>query len=183
LVDRFTNEITKPIIVRPGLGGHSYEYKKAVKSRQLKKKQLIFFSELFRINPGASFKPVTLINTLKHNLDKMIALGKVLRKRPTDAEQLLWKQLRLKQLEGLKFRRQQPIDNYIVDFFCPRLNLAIEIDGATHGEKIGYDENRQKNLEKLGLKFLRYSERQIRENLWAVIEDIEQWIKNNQEEE
>jgi hypothetical protein len=74
LVDRFTNEITKPIIVRPGLGGHSYEYKKAVKSRQLKKKQLIFFSELFRINPGASFKPVTLINTLKHNLDKMITI-------------------------------------------------------------------------------------------------------------
>jgi very-short-patch-repair endonuclease len=48
-----------------------------------------------------------------HNLDKMIALGKILRKRPTEAEQLLWKQLRLKQIEGFKFRRQQPIDKYL----------------------------------------------------------------------
>lgn len=114
---------------------------------------------------------------------KLKQLAKELRKNSTLGEVMLWKKLKGKQVLGHDFRRQKPIDNYIVDFFCPRLNLAIEIDGATHGEKIGYDENRQKNLEKLGLKFLRYSERQIRENLWAVIEDIEQWIKNNQEEE
>ncbi|HEC98967.1 MAG TPA: DUF559 domain-containing protein [Proteobacteria bacterium] len=51
-------------------------------------------------------------------MKKLTELGKILRKRPTDAEQLLWRHLRMKQMEGLKFRRQQPVDKYIVDFVC-----------------------------------------------------------------
>ena len=84
------------------------------------------------------------------------------------------------------FGRQKPIDNYIVDFFCQKLNLAIEIDGVTHGDKEKYDEERQKKLEDIGIKFLRFTESQIRGNLWAVLEVIEEWIKkneNNKEEE
>ncbi len=57
---------------------------------------------------------------------------KELRKRSTDAEKLLWKYLRSEQLEGLKFRRQQPIDNYIADFVCLKKRIIIEVDGGQH---------------------------------------------------
>ena len=80
---------------------------------------------------------------------------------------------------GYDFGRQKPIDNYIVDFFCLKLKLAIEIDGVTHGDKEKYDEIRQKRLESLGIKFLRFTEADIRGNLWEVLEIIKQWIGKN----
>jgi len=70
-----------------------------------------------------------------YSLNELTNLGKVFRKRLTNAEQLLWKHLRLmrlKQMEGLKFRRQQPIDNYIVDFVCFENRIVIEVDGGQH---------------------------------------------------
>lgn len=95
---------------------------------------------------------------------------------------MLWNKLKRQQVLGYDFARQKPIDNYIVDFFCTKLRLAIEIDGATHSNKEKYDEERQKKLESLGIKFLRFTEAQIRGNLWAALENIEEWIKNNKEE-
>lgn len=59
-------------------------------------------------------------------------IAKTLRKRPTDAERLLWKHLRTKQLEGLKFRRQEPIGSYVADFVCFESNVLIEVDGGQH---------------------------------------------------
>ena len=67
-----------------------------------------------------------------YSLNELTNLGKVFRKRLTNAEQLLWKHLRLKQMEGLKFRRQQPIDNYIVDFVYFENHIVIEVDGGQH---------------------------------------------------
>src|SRR3990172_6892200 len=76
-------------------------------------------------------------------VDRITALGKALRKRPTDAEQLLWSRLRMKQMEGLKFRRQQPVDNYIVDFVCFENRIIIEVDGGQHAAENNKD--RKKN--------------------------------------
>ena len=67
--------------------------------------------------------------------NNFITIVKNLRKRSTDAEKLLWKHLRSKQLEGHKFRRQQPLGNYIVDFVCFEKQIVIEVDGGQHAEE------------------------------------------------
>jgi hypothetical protein len=64
--------------------------------------------------------------------DNLLGLAKALRKRQTDAENLLWRHLRAKQLEGVKFRRQAPLGNYIVDFISFERKIIIEIDGGHH---------------------------------------------------
>jgi len=86
-------------------------------------------------------------------VDKITTLGKSLRKRPTDAGQLLWTRLKMKQMEGFKFRRQQPIDNYIVDFVClhPPLNPLPSREGklkggASHQGRGTYPLEMRKNL-------------------------------------
>jgi len=66
-------------------------------------------------------------------------ITKCLRKNLTEAERLLWKYLRAKQLEGYKFRRQQPIDKYIVDFICFEKRIVIEVDGGQHTVEKGRD--------------------------------------------
>jgi len=76
--------------------------------------------------------------------------AKELRNNATYAERLLWKNLKGCQLFGYQFMRQKPIDNYIVDLFCPKLNLVIEIDGITHDGKAKYDKQRENKLKELG---------------------------------
>jgi very-short-patch-repair endonuclease len=85
--------------------------------------------------------------------------AKVLRANPTDAERRLWRLLRTKQLGGLRFRRQQPVGPYIVDFFCPAAKLVVELDGDQHGadENISYDTARSRWLEARGYKVLRFA--------------------------
>jgi very-short-patch-repair endonuclease len=84
-----------------------------------------------------------------------------LRNRSTSAEAVLWDILKSRNLDGIKFRRQYSIDNYIVDFCCPSEKLIIELDGAPHGEyhKIQEDENRDKYIESLGFTVLRFENR------------------------
>lgn len=82
-----------------------------------------------------------------------------LRNESTLTEILLWDKLKNKQLFGYKFLRQNPIDNFIVDFFCKELMLAIEIDGSSHNEKVEQDIERQMNMENLGIKFLRFQDK------------------------
>jgi very-short-patch-repair endonuclease len=65
-------------------------------------------------------------------MKKLVNTAKALRKSQTDAEKLIWRHLRAKQMEGLKFRRQQPIGNYVVDFICLEKSLVIEADGGQH---------------------------------------------------
>ncbi len=98
-----------------------------------------------------------------------------LRNSSTKSEVLLWTRLRKKQISNIKFTRQKPILNYIVDFYAAKLKLVIEIDGITHDEiKINYDQRRQKDLENLGLKVLRFSDQEIYNNFEGVISTIEQ---------
>jgi len=98
----------------------------------------------------------------------------------TKAEVHLWLQLKNKQIEGKRFLRQYSIKNYIVDFFCPERKLAIEIDGATHitKDEIEYDKNRQKEIEDLGIKFLRFENMQVYSDMESVIYKIRETLKN-----
>ena len=108
------------------------------------------------------------------------ALARELRKNSTLSEVLLWRHLKSKQLLGYDFDRQKPMDNFIVDFFCNELMLAIEIDGATHNYKIGRDRERQKRLEGAGVRFLRFTDEYVKQNIEGVVCVIERWIRENQ---
>ena len=110
---------------------------------------------------------------------KLKDLARQLRKNSTLSEVLLWKYLKGKHMLGYDFDRQKPIDNYIVDFFCNELMLAIEIDGDTHNYKIDKDEFRQKKLEGLGVRFLRFTDEDVKKNNEGVAMAIEDWIRRN----
>jgi len=97
-----------------------------------------------------------------------------LRKNMTEAENLLWSKIRRKQLKGYQFYRQKIIGNYIVDFYCPKANLIIELDGSQHYSVKGEvnDRNRDTYMIRLGLKVLRFSDREVFKNLKGVLEII-----------
>jgi very-short-patch-repair endonuclease len=99
---------------------------------------------------------------------------RVLRKNMPPAEFILWSKLRSKSLNGCKFRRQYSIGTYIVDFYCPQLKLAIEIDGESHfiDGADSYDRNRQSNIESFGVNFLRFTNTDVYERLEGVIDKI-----------
>ena len=86
----------------------------------------------------------------------------------TEAETLVWSKLRAKQMCGYKFRRQYSVGVYILDFYCPSLKLAIEIDGDTHFQAGArkYDLARQEFIERFGIRFLRFTNPQVCENLY-----------------
>ncbi|RLZ11048.1 DUF559 domain-containing protein [Acinetobacter sp. 2JN-4] len=100
-----------------------------------------------------------------------------LRSNMTDAEQLLWQRIRRKQILGLQFYRQKPILNFIVDFYCPTVNLVIECDGGQHytEEGLEVDQNRDQTLSELGLLVLRFSNHQILVETHAVVEQV-YWV-------
>ena len=98
--------------------------------------------------------------------------ARLLRKNQTDVERLLWKHLRNRQLENQKFRRQLPIEPYLVDFACIELKLIIELDGGQHADQIDYDEQRSLFLEQRGFKVLRFWNNEVIENLTGVLEAI-----------
>lgn len=94
-----------------------------------------------------------------------------LRKKMTDAERLIWSKIRVKQLKGHQFYRQKPIGSYIVDFYCPKVNLIIELDGGQHYSDEGREKDtvRDDYIRLLGLTVLRFSDRDVFENLDGVI--------------
>ncbi|MBX4197819.1 DUF559 domain-containing protein [Candidatus Parcubacteria bacterium] len=95
-----------------------------------------------------------------------------LRKNSTLAEVLLWNRLKGKQIRGYQFLRQKPIGNYILDFYCKELKLAIEVDGQIHRLKIEADTFRQGQLESFGITFLRFSNNQVEKDIDNVIGKI-----------
>ena len=95
-----------------------------------------------------------------------------LRGNPTDAERLLWRHLRLRQMQGYKFRRQHPVDDYIVDFACVERKLAIELDGGQHAEKKDYDIHRTNILKAHGYQVLRFWNIDLFTNLEEVLTKI-----------
>jgi very-short-patch-repair endonuclease len=101
-----------------------------------------------------------------------------LRKNLTDSESALWSRLRAKQLMGIQFYRQKPVGNYIVDFFAPKANLVIEVDGSQHmqGKHLQGDKSRDEYLSRLGLKVLRFNSNEILKDIDAIVEVIYQTI-------
>jgi very-short-patch-repair endonuclease len=89
-------------------------------------------------------------------MSKLIKYAKNLRKNMTDAERILWQHLRAHRLNGAKFKRQQPIANYIVDFICFDAYLIVELDGGQHAEQVGYDQKRDVLLREYGFTVLRF---------------------------
>jgi len=101
-----------------------------------------------------------------------------LRGNMTDAERRLWAEIRMKQLKGYQFYRQKPIGDYIVDFFCPRAKLVIEVDGSHHlvGESIEYDRVRNEYLSSFGLRVLRFTNTDVLKHIESVVESINENI-------
>lgn len=104
----------------------------------------------------------------------LTGLARKLRTRQTDAEALLWAKLSNRQLAGEKFRRQQQIGNYIVDFICFERKLVIEIDGGQHNvtSHIEKDIQRTSNLKKKGYQVLRYWNNDVLQNVDGVVYNI-----------
>ncbi|WP_445452783.1 endonuclease domain-containing protein [Flavobacterium sp. 25HG05S-40] len=101
--------------------------------------------------------------------------ARLLRNNSTLSEVLLWQNIKNKGFE-VQFHRQVPLSNFIVDFYCHELMLAIEIDGDSHQFKYEYDATRQGELEKLGVTFLRFSDIDVKKNMFSVLLSIEQTI-------
>ncbi len=104
-----------------------------------------------------------------------------LRENMTDAERKLWSKIRMKQLKGCQFYRQKPIGDYIVDFFCPRAKLVIEVDGSHHlvCESIEYDRIRDEYLSSFGLRVLRFTNTDVLTRIEAVVESITENMERN----
>jgi very-short-patch-repair endonuclease len=108
----------------------------------------------------------------------LVSLAKKLRNNMTLGEIALWREIKNKKL-GVSFSRQIPIDQYIVDFYCKDLQLAIEVDGAIHFEEDHQirDEIRQNRLESLGVCFIRFSDLDVKNNLIWVLNEISSKMK------
>jgi very-short-patch-repair endonuclease len=98
--------------------------------------------------------------------------AKALRRNATDAERILWQHLRAKHMEGVKFRRQQPIEGYIVDFVSFKKRLIIELDGGQHATDKQKDHVRDTCLIRNGFKVLRFWNNDVMKNLEGVLETI-----------
>ena len=119
------------------------------------------------------FENVLKTDMLTYN-KSLKQLSRNLRKNMTDAEKLLWLKIREKQLKGYQFYRQKIIGNYIADFYCPKTKLVIEIDGGQHYSDEGKvkDKVRDDYMTGIGITILRFSDREVLENLDAVLEKI-----------
>jgi very-short-patch-repair endonuclease len=105
---------------------------------------------------------------------KFTSHAKTLRKNATHAENILWNRLRARQIEGLKFRRQQPIETVIVDFVNLEKRIVIEVDGGQHAIEKNKDRKRDKQLKDMGFKVLRFWNNEVIENTDEVLEYIRQ---------
>lgn len=103
---------------------------------------------------------------------KMIEIAREFRKEPTKSESILWQALRGKKLDGHKFRRQQPIGNFIVDFYNSPHRLVVEVDGSIHNTQVELDQARQEILELFGLNVLRVNAEDVEKNLPLVLNKI-----------
>jgi very-short-patch-repair endonuclease len=103
---------------------------------------------------------------------------RALRRNMTKAEVLLWLRLKNKQVLGYRFLRQYSVDRYVLDFYCPKLRLAIEVDGESHFVEGAeeYDRERQQYIEALGIKFLRFLNTEIYQNLQGVLQAINEKV-------
>jgi len=105
---------------------------------------------------------------------KLKGRSRKLRADMTDAERVLWSRIRRKQIKGVQFYRQKPVGNYIVDFYCPKAKLIIEVDGGYHkrSEIMQNDHEKDKTMNELGFTVLRFSNDQVMNHIEHVLEEI-----------
>ncbi len=103
-------------------------------------------------------------------------LARQLRKNSTLPEVLLWQNIK-QRAYGVQFHRQVPMLKYIVDFYCHEIGLVIEIDGSSHDHSFEYDTERQRELEAYGATFLRFSNEEVKKNMFSVLLVIEEAVK------
>ena len=120
-------------------------------------------------------------NKASNRVRKAISQAKSLRKRHTKAELLLWQKLRAKSLYGFKFRRQYAIDSFVADFYCADKKLIIEVDGIIHKFKYKQDYIRDRKLECMGYRIIRFKNEEVINNLNAVLNKIAFYLLNNKE--
>src|SRR5262245_19988743 len=100
----------------------------------------------------------------------MNQLSRNLRLNQTDVERFLWTRLRNRRLAGAKFRRQQVIGHYIVDFICLEMKLIVELDGSQHAQNLMYDNQRTASLKSRGFRVIRFGDNEVLSNLDGVLE-------------
>lgn len=115
-----------------------------------------------------------------HNRRNIKPVRKHLRNHSTAAESTLWQMLKESQVGGYKFRRQHSVGKYILDFYCPGLKLAIELDGEPHANPVNHqlDMERDEYLNEVGITVLRYENRWVYEYPEVIIEEILEFGKN-----
>jgi len=113
------------------------------------------------------------VTMLRYNKN-LKGYSKTLRENMTEAERLLWEKIRGKQLKGYQFYRQKTIGSCIVDFYCPKAKLVIELDGRQHYSSEGKakDMTRDGYMKDIGLRVLRFSDKEVFENTQSVLEQI-----------
>ena len=102
--------------------------------------------------------------------------ARILRKRMTNSEILLWEKLKGKQILGLKFRSQHPIDIFIADFYCHKARLVVEIDGEIHEGQIEYDDGREAEIEKYDIKVIRFTNDEVINDIDRVVNKIKEIV-------
>ena len=113
---------------------------------------------------------MTVAHVMKLPINKSLrGRARELRKNSTLSEVLFWNAVKNKQLNGLDFDRQKVIGNYIADFYCPQLNIVIEIDGCSHATKQEYDKSRDEYLKSLGLHILHVYDEDVKRDMKAVL--------------
>jgi len=108
----------------------------------------------------------------------IIAAARQLRLHLTPAEKMLWEALRKRQINGLKFRCQHPVESFIVDFYCPQHRLVIEVDGGVHDQQVEYDATRTERLNHLGYRVMRFRNKEVISNLSQVLLQIADAIES-----
>jgi very-short-patch-repair endonuclease len=107
--------------------------------------------------------------------------ARLLREQTTQSEEILWDKLKGKQIFGLRFRRQHPIDLFIADFYCHKVRLVVEIDGEFHNFQKEYDIGRTTELEKFDIMVIRFSNQEVILDIERVLSKIKMTVKERPE--
>lgn len=119
-------------------------------------------------------RPEKTTNRVRGTTQEIDQMARQLRQKMTPAESTLWKHLRRKQIDGLKFRAQHPLGRFIVDFYCASSRLVVERDGDIHHRQVERDEERTKQLTMYGYHVIRFRNEDVFENIEGVLAAIRQ---------
>jgi very-short-patch-repair endonuclease len=131
---------------------------------------------------GASTAALVRRRPILHYNPKLTSFAKKLRRKMTLAEVLLWKRLNRHQVSGQDFDRQRPVGEWIVDFYCKALRLAVEVDGSVHDHLREKDQARQRSIEALGVKVIRFWNSEVKNDTGGVVKRLEAVIRERARE-